>query len=524
MKKPVLAIVAIVLILGFSILANAQDEAKIETHKSWFDNLIGFFKSFFSKVFNVESKEPESLVNNSENKTEKKQESTEELQDEFYRYRECNSNQDCVIASLSCANTSKRKVAINVDYDDNILQEQIAKCPTCARVDQGFGDTVYECVEIYTEGVICKDKKCYIKGEEPITPIKGYECLNDSQCNDTSICLNYSCKELLGCEFPLYPANHKCIGKKCINDSDCNSNQICYFYQKECIKLDCGLKEYAENHTCKKYQCFTNTDCNGAECFYHKCIGIPNYIPFETKEIGNTRTNGKKILNYSILRNFDIGLFIAQTQEELDNLNNTIIPLNNVSIDFSQNIALLVVEHGLNPADVKFHEIMQKDNSIYIRLIAEDNKTGIIDDAWHLIALKRENFTEKDNLEFRITPTGKMIILGEQMLTGIHINYPSTKKGEQYLCVNQTINEEDTGTVTFLDKSYSIEIRNIEVYRYEDKYKLYASISVDGGAVESIEENTTKKIGNLGIYIAELHHLCKEGCWGYAQLGICYEE
>lgn len=66
MKKPVLILLAIMLILAGSVIANAQNEAKAEAKQSWFDSFLGFFKSFFAKIFIAESKEPIITVNTSE--------------------------------------------------------------------------------------------------------------------------------------------------------------------------------------------------------------------------------------------------------------------------------------------------------------------------------------------------------------------------------------------------------------------------------------------------------------------------
>jgi len=347
-----------------------------------------------------------------------------------------------------------------------------------------------------------------------------YECLNDTHCNDTEICINHTCKEL-NCPYPLYSPNHKCIGNKCANDTDCKSNQICYFSQKECIRLECSPNEYAENHVCKKYECSSNSDCNGAECFYHKCLWGADYLNFETLDTGNTRTNGKRILDYTLLKNWDIGLFIAQNQSELDNINNSILNIGNRTANFSEEIVLLIVQHGLIPTDARFNAILQKDNTIYLKLITSENETGVGDDAWHIITLKRDNFTEKNNLDFRITPTGKMVIGGEQMLSGITINYPADEKGNQYInpCVNETFYEGETKTINLFGKNYLIEVKSVERTGGIE----YVYISVDGGAVKRIEEGNTTKIGDLSIYASNLIYSFRDYKPSDAELGICYE-
>lgn len=352
-----------------------------------------------------------------------------------------------------------------------------------------------------------------------------YECMNDSQCNDTDICVNHTCYHLT-CNYPLYAENHKCIGLSCVNNTDCQSNQICYYSQRQCIKLDCGSNEYADNHMCKKYACSSSSDCNGAECFYHKCLGGVNYLYFETIEIGNTRINGKRILDYTLLRNWDIGLFVAQTQAGLDNLNNTVLNINNTSIDFQKKIALLLVMHGLNPTDVRFDTIMQKsdgmqgNNTIYIKIIADDNKTGVSDDAWHLITLYRDNFTEKNNLNFKITPTGKMFIGGEEILSGVSINYLADKDGNQYMCVNETFYEGESKILRFAgDKFYTVEVKSVE---YSSGTK-YVYVSEEGETGYRISEGNTTKIDSLSVYAQEVYY-DKHDMGSYATLGICYEQ
>ena len=72
MKKRALILIAIIIVLLGSILANAQNEAQL-AKKSWFDSFIGFFKSLFNKIFNISTGQPEALANNSINASEENQ-------------------------------------------------------------------------------------------------------------------------------------------------------------------------------------------------------------------------------------------------------------------------------------------------------------------------------------------------------------------------------------------------------------------------------------------------------------------
>ncbi|MFH1248715.1 MAG: hypothetical protein V1660_01025 [archaeon] len=302
-----------------------------------------------------------------------------------------------------------------------------------------------------------------------------WQCFNDSGCNDEDICVNHIC-QTLNCSSPAFTSNHKCIGKSCVNFSDCESNQICHVPQHECIKLQCNLNEYADNHMCKKYQCTHDKDCSSnTVCFYHKCLNQFNTLEFQTINEGNTRNNQKRILNYSLLKNYDVGLFFAQNKADLDYLNETIINLNKTNIDFQENVVVLLVGHGLNPANIRINRIIQEGSIVYLNFTMRDNKTGISDDAWHLITIPRNNFTVKNQLEFKTTPTGNMVIGGELMLSGININYLADKKGDQYRCVNQTLFAYEGKEISLLNTTYFLRI--VGVSTCNDSY--CASIRID---------------------------------------------
>ena len=113
-----------------------------------------------------------------------------------------------------------------------------------------------------------------------------------------------------------------------------------------------------------------------------------------------------------------------------------------------------------------------------------------------------------------------MIIGGEEMLSGININYPADSRGNQVLCVNDTIvYEGNEARITLLNKYYSVHMFSVE----QISSQKYVSFSVDGGSIIRIGEGNSTKINNLKIYAEEIFYTGKEiRLW--AKLGLCYED
>lgn len=363
-----------------------------------------------------------------------------------------------------------------------------------------------------------------ISAEQNITAelfLPQYECLNDSQCNDTEICVSHLCKNLT-CDYPYYAQYHKCDRLECINNEECKSNQYCDVLYHVCMNQYCGFCQYPEEHECKRYECCSDKGCGGTMlCFARKCIQNPSLMDFQTILTGNRRTTYRAILDYSVLKNFDIGLLIAQNQQELDEINNNTIYLDNMTFDnFKDYILLIVLQHGKMPTDVRFIRIIQKWGTIYVGIDASEAEKGFTDDAWQVIKIRRDDFTEKNNLAFRITPTGKMIIGGEEILSGININYPADSRGNQILCVNITIYEGATTQVSLNNRNYEVTLHWIEeVSGIQSVY-----VSIDGSEKARIEEGGNKRIANLMVYANAIYYSAKEASWNSVELGLCLED
>ena len=350
-------------------------------------------------------------------------------------------------------------------------------------------------------------------------PIIEYECLNDSHCNDSEICVYNKCKNLT-CEFPYYAQDHKCERLECIINEECRSNQYCSKLYNVCMKLYCGFCQYPEDHHCKRYFCCADYECGtNATCFYHKCLQNPSVIKFQTLLAGNRRTTYRTILDYSILRNFDIGLLLIQNQKELDKVNKNILYLNDMIFEDFQNYTILAVaQHGKMPADVNFNRIYQIDNVVYVKIDTSEGEQGFTDDAWHVVKVRRDDFTEKNNLIFKITPTGKMIVGGEE-ITYTSILYPADKDGGPYRCTNITLYEGESKTINLYNRDYTIQLLWVE----SAGGKEYATISLDGSPNVRMGEGNSTKINNLQIYAGEIFYTGKEiRLW--ATLGLCYED
>jgi len=94
------------------------------------------------------------------------------------------------------------------------------------------------------------------------------QCVNNSMCNRTSICVDFLCVPVTGeCGRVVEQA---WVPYECCDDSACASNQVCM--NTYCTNLTgrCGR---AENHTWYNYDCCVGADCaSGMECVDHACV------------------------------------------------------------------------------------------------------------------------------------------------------------------------------------------------------------------------------------------------------------
>lgn len=349
-----------------------------------------------------------------------------------------------------------------------------------------------------------------------------YECLNDSHCNDTGICVNHTCKEL-NCEFPYYGENHKCEKVECINSNECKENQFCWNVTHVCVKPACDYCEYAGNHTCMKYACCADKECpeKKSVCFYHKCLVNPAEIPFDIALTGNRRTSYRTILDYSVLKNFDVGLLLIQDQTKMDYINNKVLYLwDNATFNFTDYVLLVVMHHGIIPADIRITKILRLDDNVYVDIVTDEGKTGFTDDAWEAVAIRKENFTYLPDLKFIMTPTGKMVIGGEIMLSGITITPPpSPPLPPLPQCVNDTkINEGETEIIDLSGKYYEISVKSTDYYKY-------VSFTFDyDGTTYNVGEGNSTKIRDIRIYANRVYYDAREWVRGYAIFTLCSEK
>lgn len=225
MKKPVLIILAIMLILAGSVIANAQNEAK----SSWFDSFLGFFKSLFSKIFHIESKEPIIIVNNSENTTEKNQEATEEI------------NQEDLIPNVTGV------LNITCGYCQYLVNDTCLNYSCCGNSQCNKNESCIknECISVncsscqYAENHTCVD----------------YECCKDEDCAVTQKCADHMCTN---------------YNYECYKDEDCSTNQVCFDHK--CLNRDCPTESCEDYDHCTLDYCNPSTSrCRNDDIF--PCCG-----------------------------------------------------------------------------------------------------------------------------------------------------------------------------------------------------------------------------------------------------------
>ena len=96
------------------------------------------------------------------------------------------------------------------------------------------------------------------------------QCRDNSGCNRTSICVDFTCVPVTGeCGHVVEQA---WVPYECCDDSACASSQVCI--NAYCTNLTgrCGR---AQNHTWYNYECCVGADCaSGMDCVDHACMSV----------------------------------------------------------------------------------------------------------------------------------------------------------------------------------------------------------------------------------------------------------
>ncbi|MCX5698660.1 MAG: hypothetical protein NTX01_03050 [Candidatus Omnitrophica bacterium] len=163
MKKPVLVLLAIMIILAGSVIANAQNEAQNAAKQSWFDSFIGFFKTLFVKMFNIEEKKGATIneQGNQFNKAAGEKEKTEVADITNVTCGDCQyfSNHTCLNYTC-CKNDECLSDKVCISHECETLN-----CVSCQYADN-HSCLDYECCKDTdcAEGKVCGFNKCMEKG------------------------------------------------------------------------------------------------------------------------------------------------------------------------------------------------------------------------------------------------------------------------------------------------------------------------------------------------------------------------
>lgn len=198
-------LIAIILVLLGSVLVNAQNEANAEVKQSWFSSFIGFFKSFFTKMFNTQTQEPETLVNTSE------------------------ENQSNIG---------------NINENENITME-ITSNITCGYCQYELNNTClnYSC---------CNDSECNANETCP-----NNECipLNCTSCQyvENHKCVDYECYNNTDCGINQTCSEHNCVGIETRCPSSCPQPEISPTTGNICAYYYCNAStHYTQDFYCRR--------------------------------------------------------------------------------------------------------------------------------------------------------------------------------------------------------------------------------------------------------------------------------
>ncbi len=161
--------------------------------------------------------------------------------------------------------------------------------------------------------------------------IEQYECLNNSDCNVSAICINRSCVALT-CQECQYIQNHSCSSYECCKDIDCNDGYICK--DNKCER---------KNYTATEY------NISFGILFQDHSSNPPTILSYDFLE----SVPSIVIMDYNHRQNSTLAFVIIRTKEEFDFINDNIIIFPDPEIktfsDFENYFVMLIF--GYEPTD-----------------------------------------------------------------------------------------------------------------------------------------------------------------------------